>query len=87
MQDRISTYSEAEEYIGAFRQGHVANLFLVGPPGVQKTMTALKRLPEAHYIAGHVTAFQLYLECYGHRQDLSVVEITDISGVPAKKGS
>ncbi|MCU1450115.1 MAG: ribosomal protein [Acidimicrobiales bacterium] len=24
---------------------------------------------------------------YGHRQDLSVVEITDISGVPAKKGS
>ena len=24
---------------------------------------------------------------YGHRQDLSVVEITAISGVPAKKGS
>ena len=24
---------------------------------------------------------------YGHRQDLSVIEITAISGVPAKKGS
>ena len=75
---RLSTYEELDSVVQAFAAGKLNLLFLLGPPGVQKSRL-LRQAVGAHaaWIDGSVTAFGLYQELYRRRDALVVLDDVD----------
>ena len=64
----LRTYAALKNYVGAFAQGHINLLILVGPPGLAKSRTVRAILrDDASWMEGNATAFGMYLQLYRNR--------------------
>lgn len=74
----LRTYAALESYVGAFAQGHINLLILVGPPGLAKSRTVKAILGgDACWIEGNATAFGMYLQLYQNRDRFVVIDDVD----------
>ncbi len=75
---RLSCYQKLEQFVQAFANGHLNLLFLLGPPGVQKSRLVQAAVgSQAAWIDGSVTPFGLYRELYRNRDELVVLDDVD----------
>ncbi len=75
---RLSSYRELEPFVRAFAKGQLNLLFLLGPPGVQKSRIVKASVgARAAWIEGNVTPFGLYRELYRNRNELVVLDDVD----------
>ena len=82
----LRSYRELDQFVGAFAEGLLNLLVLIGRPGVQKSQAVKAALGgRARWIDGSVTAFGLYHELYRHR-DRPVV-IDDVDGLYADRAA
>jgi hypothetical protein len=57
---------------------HFTLLILIGPPGIQKSVSLRKAVGEsACWLEGNVTAFRMYCELFQHRDQLVVIDDVD----------
>jgi hypothetical protein len=74
----LASYQQLEQFVRAFAAGQINLLFLIGPPGVQKSRIVRAALgPQAAWIEGNVTPFGLYRELYRQRDELIVLDDVD----------
>ena len=75
---RLSRYQELEQFVSAFAAGQLNLLFLLGPPGVQKSRLLQAAVgSQGAWIDGSVTPFGLYRELYRKRDELVVLDDVD----------
>ncbi len=75
---RLSSYRELESFVKAFANGQLNLLFLLGPPGIQKSRIVQAAVgSRAAWIDGSVTPFGLYQELYRKRDELVVLDDVD----------
>lgn len=82
---RLTTYSELERFVDAFRQGHLRSVLLLGPPGIGKSQTVRQALGDhAGWICGNASPFGIYLHAYEHRnRPLVLDDIDELNRSPA----
>ena len=74
----VRTYKELDQFVRAFADGKLNLLFIIGPPGVQKSRVVQTAVgSHACWIDGNATAFGLYCELYMHRDDPIVIDDVD----------
>lgn len=77
---RLSRYQELDQLAQTFAAGQLNLLFLIGPPGVQKSRIMQSAVGNSvAWIQGNLTAFGLYQELYRKRNKLVVLD--DIDGL------
>ncbi len=82
----LRTYHELDQFVGAFAEGLLNLLLIIGRPGVQKSQTVKQAVGErACWIDGSATAFGLYCQLYRDR-DRPVV-IDDVDGLYADRAA
>ena len=82
----LRTYQELDQFVGAFADGLLNLLLIIGRPGVQKSHAVKAALGRrACWIDGSATAFGLYCQLYRHR-DRPVV-IDDVDGLYADRAA
>jgi len=82
----LRTYRELDQFVGAFAEGLLNLLLIIGRPGVQKSQTVQQAVGErACWIDGSATAFGLYCQLYQER-DRPVV-IDDVDGLYADRAA
>lgn len=74
---RIETYAELEMLIAAFAAGNINLIILVGAPGLAKSRTVKRLLPDACWIEGNASPFGMYLKLYQNRDRLVVIDDVD----------
>src|SRR5437773_1558678 len=75
---QVPTYAELEQYIGAFAQGHLHLLMIVGPPGVGKSRCVRQAMTGAvAWIGGQASPFGIYMQAYEHRHEPIVLDDVD----------
>jgi hypothetical protein len=75
---RLTTYSELEQYVGAFAAGHLNLLMVFGPPGVGKSQSIRQALgSRVCWIGGQATPFGIYRLAYEHRHEPIVLDDVD----------
>jgi hypothetical protein len=81
---RVPTYAELEHYVGAFAQGHLNLLLIIGPPGVGKTRCVRHAMtgPIA-WVAGQASPLCIYMQAYVHRDQPIVLD--DVDGLYADR--
>jgi len=82
----LRTYQELDPFVGAFADGLLNLLLILGRPGVQKSHAVKAAVGRrACWINGSATAFGLYCQLYRHR-DRPVV-IDDVDGLYADRAA
>jgi hypothetical protein len=82
----LRTYQELDQFVGAFADGLLNLLLIIGRPGVQKSHAVKAAVGRrACWIDGSATAFGLYCQLYRHR-DRPVV-IDDVDGLYADRAA
>jgi len=82
----LRTYQELDQFVGAFADGLLNLLLIIGRPGVQKSRAVKAAVGRrACWIDGSATAFGLYCQLYRHR-DRPVV-IDDVDGLYADRAA
>jgi hypothetical protein len=82
----LRTYQELDQFVGAFADGLLNLLLILGRPGVQKSHAVKAAVGRrACWIDGSATAFGLYCQLYRHR-DRPVV-IDDVDGLYADRAA
>ena len=82
----LRTYQELDRFVGAFADGLLNLLLIIGRPGVQKSHAVKAAVGRrACWIDGSATAFGLYCQLYRHR-DRPVV-IDDVDGLYADRAA
>jgi hypothetical protein len=75
---RLGTYEELTRFVGAFAEGHLNFVMVVGDPGLGKSRRIREALgPEIAWIDGNATAFGVYIEAYEHRDEPIVLDDVD----------
>jgi hypothetical protein len=74
---RLTAYEGLDLYIRAFARGKFNLLFLIGPPGLQKSRLARDILPDACWIEGHATAMGIYKRLWEFRDTPVVIDDVD----------
>lgn len=74
---RIRTYDELESFITAFAAGHINLVIHVGAPGLAKSRTVRRAMPEACWIEGNPSPFGMYLKLYHERDSFVVIDDVD----------
>jgi hypothetical protein len=81
---RLTTYTELEQYVRAFAEGHLNLLMIFGPPGVGKSRSVRQALDnQVCWIGGQATPFGIYLQAYEHRHKPVVLD--DVDGLYADR--
>ena len=71
----LRTYGELDQFVGAFAEGLLNLLVIVGRPGVQKSHAVRAAVGRrACWIDGNATAFGLYCQLYRHRDRPVVID-------------
>src|SRR3954451_4449534 len=74
----LTTYQRLEQYLGAFAQGHLNLLILVGAGGLAKSRSVRAVLDgKACWIEGNATPFGMYVKLYRHREQFVVIDDVD----------
>ncbi len=82
----LRTYRELDQFVGAFADGLLNLLLIIGRPGIQKSQTVKQAVcGRACWIDGSATAFGLYCQLYRDR-DRPVV-IDDVDGLYADRAA
>ena len=82
----VGTYKELDQFVGAFAEGLLNLLWIIGRPGVQKSQAVKAAVGgRACWIEGSATAWGLYGQLYRHR-DRPVV-IDDVDGLYADRAA
>src|SRR6202171_753587 len=82
---RVATFTELEQYVRAFADGHLNLMMIFGPPGVGKSRCVRQALGgQVCWIGGQATPFGIYLKAYEHRHEPIVLD--DVDGLYADRG-
>ncbi len=82
----VRTYGELDQFVGAFAEGLLNLLVIIGRPGVQKSRAVKAALGgRACWIDGSVSAFGLYGQLYRHRDQPVVID--DVDGLYADRAA
>ncbi|MFH1746961.1 MAG: hypothetical protein ABIG44_07945 [Planctomycetota bacterium] len=74
----LRTYQELDQFVGAFADGLLNLLLIIGRPGVQKSHAVKAAVGRrACWIDGSATAFGLYCQLYRHRDRPVVIDDVD----------
>ena len=73
----VRTYAELERYVRAFSARHLNLLIVLGGPGLAKSQTVRRVLPDACWIEGNATAFGVYTAAWQHRDRVMVLDDVD----------
>ena len=74
----VTTYAVLDQFVRAFADGKFNLLFIIGPPGVQKSRSVHAAVGQrACWIDGNATAFGLYCELYRRRDEPLVIDDID----------
>ena len=81
---RVAIFTELEQYVRAFADGHLNLLMIFGPPGVGKSHCVRQALGgQVCWIGGQATPFGIYLKAYEHRHESIVLD--DVDGLYADR--
>lgn len=74
----VHLYSQLQDYVRAFVEGHIKTLFVIGPPGTGKSRCIAEVTGKsALWIDGNATAFRLYVSAYEYRDQPIVLDDVD----------
>ena len=80
----VATFTELEQYVRAFADGHLNLMMIFGPPGVGKSRCVHQALGgQVCWIGGQATPFGIYLKAYEHRHEPIVLD--DVDGLYADR--
>lgn len=75
---RLVSYAELHRFVGAFREGHLNLLIVIGGPGLGKSQILKQALGnDVCWIEGHTTAFGMYCRLHEHRHRPVVIDDVD----------
>ena len=80
----MPSYAELEHYVGAFAQGHLNRLLIIGPPGVGKSRCVRNAMtgPVA-WVGGQASPLSIYMQAYLHRDQPMILD--DVDGLYADR--
>lgn len=73
----VRTYQELHRFVQAFADGHLNLLVVLGLPGLAKSQTVRRVVPDACWIEGNATAFGVYAAAWHHRDRMMVLDDVD----------
>jgi len=73
----VDTYQQMTRFVGAFADGHLNLLILLGEPGLAKSQTVRRVMRDACWIEGNATAFGVYTAAWNHRDKVMVLDDVD----------
>ncbi len=73
----VDTYLQMTRFVGAFADGHLNLLILLGEPGLAKSQTVRRVMRDACWIEGNATAFGVYTAAWNHRDRVIVLDDVD----------
>lgn len=73
----VDTYQQMTRFVGAFADGHLNLLILLGEPGLAKSQTVRRVMRDACWIEGNATAFGVYTAAWNHRDRVIVLDDVD----------
>ena len=74
---RVTRYQKLERFVRAFADGHLNLLIVLGQPGLAKSQTVRRVVPDACWIEGNATAFGVYTAAWHHRDRMMVLDDVD----------
>ena len=74
---RVTRYQQLERFVRAFADGHLNLLIVLGQPGLAKSQTVRRVVPDACWIEGNATAFGVYTAAWHHRDRMMVLDDVD----------
>ncbi len=73
----IERFAQLVRFVEAFAAGHLNLLIVLGGPGLAKSQTVRRVLPDACWIEGNATAFGVYTAAWQHRDRVMVLDDVD----------
>ena len=73
----VDSYEQLATFVEAFAAGHLNLLILLGQPGLAKSQTVQRAIPDACWIEGNATAFGVYTAAWNHRDRMMVLDDVD----------
>ncbi len=73
----VDRYEQLVQFVEAFAAGHLNLLILLGQPGLAKSQTVRRVVPDACWIEGNATAFGVYTAAWHHRDHMMVLDDVD----------
>jgi hypothetical protein len=73
----VQQYEQLVRFVEAFAAGHLNLLIVLGEPGLAKSQTVRRVLPDACWIEGNATAFGMYTAAWHHRDQAMVLDDVD----------
>ena len=74
---RVTRYQQLERFVRAFADGYLNLLIVLGQPGLAKSQTVRRVVPNACWIEGNATAFGVYTAAWHHRDRMMVLDDVD----------
>ncbi len=82
----VRTYRDLDQFVGAFADGKLNLLLILGRPGLQKSRAVKAAVGRpVCWIDGSATAFGLYCELFRHRDQPVVID--DLDGLYADRAA
>ena len=73
----VTKYTQLTRFVEAFAAGHLNLLIVLGEPGLAKSQTVRRVLPDACWIEGNASAFGVYTAAWQHRDKVMVLDDVD----------
>lgn len=74
---KIKSYAQLDQYVQAFAQGRLNLLICIGKPGLAKSQSFKRAIPQGCWIEGNATPFGMYVALYHAKDQLVIIDDVD----------